>query len=187
MGPLTVRASRIAYRNPWLAVREDRFMRPDGSEGLYGVVERPDYALAIPWDGERLWLVRQWRHPVGAWSLEFPQGGWDAGAEPQGDAADLARLELREETGLTAGRLRHLGSLWQAVGSSDQAFDVFLATDLTAGEPSPGIDEFGLSHQALTPAELDAAIGDGRVRDCSTLAALALLERAGGLPGARAR
>jgi 8-oxo-dGTP pyrophosphatase MutT (NUDIX family) len=182
MPPLTVRSSRIAYRNPWLAVREDRFARPDGSEGLYGVVERPDYALAIPWDGERLWLVRQWRHPVGAWSLEFPQGGWDVGDGARGDAEALARLELREETGLTAGHLRHLGSLWQAVGSSDQAFDVFLATDLTPGEASPGVDEFGLAHLTMTPDQLDVAIRDRRVRDCSTLAALGLLDRAGGLP-----
>jgi hypothetical protein len=32
---------RTVYRNPWLSVREDRVIRPDGTEGIYGVVEIP--------------------------------------------------------------------------------------------------------------------------------------------------
>jgi 8-oxo-dGTP pyrophosphatase MutT (NUDIX family) len=172
--------TQIIYRNPWMAIREDRFVREDGSEGLYGVVERRDFVLVIPWDGERLWLVEQWRHPVGARSLELPSGGWDA--EPLGDAQALARLELREETGMATGHLEHLGRLWQAVGGSNQSFDVFLATDLTHGTAEPGIDEFELRALSLTPDEVARAVDDGRIRDSSTVAALWLLERRGGLP-----
>lgn len=174
MAPLDVRDRRTVYENPWMAVREDRFVRPDGSEGLYGVVVRRDFALVVPWDGTHLHCVRQWRHPVGAWSLELPQGGWDG--EPEGDAEALARLELREETGCTAGTLRHLGRLWQAVGGSDQGFDCFLATDLTPGPNEPGRDEFGLTVEKVTPDELRARVLDGTVRDSATVAALALLD-----------
>ena len=176
MAPLDVRSSRIAYSNPWLSVREDHFVRPDGSEGMYGVVERRDFAVIVPFDGERLWLVEQWRHAVGARSLEFPQGAWDPGHDG-GGAEALARAELREETGMRAERLTHLGRLWQAVGATNQSFDAFLATGLTHGEPSPGPDEFELRHLSLTRAELDQAIADGRVRDSTTVAALYLLDR----------
>ena len=31
-------SSRIAYENKWLRLREDIVRRPDGSDGLYGVV-----------------------------------------------------------------------------------------------------------------------------------------------------
>lgn len=41
-------SSREVYRNAWMSVREDDIRRPDGSEGVYGVVDKPDYALVIP-------------------------------------------------------------------------------------------------------------------------------------------
>ena len=60
----TVR-SREVYANPWMTVREDEVRRADGSDGIYGVVDKPDYALVIPLDGDRLHLVEQFRYPVG--------------------------------------------------------------------------------------------------------------------------
>lgn len=167
-----------------MRVREDTFLRPDGSQGLYGVVVRRDFACVVPWDGTSIWLVEQHRHPVGAWSLELPQGGWDPGDPGEGGAEALARLELREETGLAAGSLRRLGHLWSAVGGTDQGFDCWLATDLVAGEADRGREEeaSGMRTVRLTPEELDAAVLEGRVRDASTLACLALLDRSGGLP-----
>src|SRR5690606_41318063 len=41
-------ASTVVYRNPWMTVREDHVERPDGSRGIYGVVDKPDFALIIP-------------------------------------------------------------------------------------------------------------------------------------------
>ena len=52
-------ASREAYRNPWMVLREDDIRRPDGSPGIYAVVDKPTYALVIPYDGTRLRLVEQ--------------------------------------------------------------------------------------------------------------------------------
>lgn len=186
VSPLIVRSSRVAYENPWLRVREDEVERPDGSRGTWGVVDRPDFASVIPWDGARYWLVEQWRHTVGAWSLELPAGGWPPGS-PGGTPEQLAAAELREETGFTASRLVPLGRLWNAVGMSSQGFHVFLALELVAGQATPELDEIGLHAVGLTPPELDARIAAGDVRDSSTLAALHLLERAGGPSGATPR
>lgn len=36
------------YRNDWMTLREDHIRRPDGSRGVYGVIDKPDYALVIP-------------------------------------------------------------------------------------------------------------------------------------------
>ena len=49
--------SREVYANPWMRVREDEIRRADGSDGIYGVVDKPDYALVIPYDGDRLHLI----------------------------------------------------------------------------------------------------------------------------------
>ena len=72
-----------------------------------------------------LWLVEQYRHPVGDALLELPQGAWDD--RPDAPAEELARGELAEETGLRAGRMERLGRMFFAYGISDQRFDVWLA------------------------------------------------------------
>src|SRR3954447_4082341 len=120
-------SSRVVYRNAWMTVREDEVRRPDGSRGVYGVIEKPDSALVLPRWADGFWLVEQFRYPVGRRAWEFPQGSWGAGG-PGGDQAELARRELAEETGLRAGTLRHLGHLFEAYGYATQGFDVYLAT-----------------------------------------------------------
>src|SRR3954467_133027 len=93
--------SRQVYENNWMTVREDGIRRPDGSPGIYGVVDKPDYALVIPVDGDRLHLVEQFRYPLGLRRWEFPQGTAPGLADLP--PAELAARELREETGLIAG------------------------------------------------------------------------------------
>src|SRR5262245_20997466 len=101
-----------------MRVREDTIVRPDDSAGIYGVVEKPDFALIIPVDRTGIWLVEQFRYPVGARYWEFPQGSWEQ--QPDVDPAVLAEAELREETGLRAGELAHVGRLHTAYGYSNQ-------------------------------------------------------------------
>ena len=126
------RSTRVAYENRWIRVREDEVVRPDGSEGIYGVIDKPDYALIIPLDGERVRLVEQFRYPIGLRRWEFPQGtAPDMAADM--DPCELAVRELREETGLRAGRMTELGLLDVAAGMSSQRGRVFLATELTEG------------------------------------------------------
>ncbi len=102
-------SSREVYRNPWIRVREDAVVRDDGSTGVYGVVEKPHFGLVIPAERDGVWLVEQFRHPLGRRAWEFPQGTWAAG--DGGSPEELARAELAEETGLRAAGLRHLGHL----------------------------------------------------------------------------
>src|SRR5690606_9465793 len=68
--------SRVVYRNPWMTVREDVIRHADGSPGIYGVVEKPDFALVLPRWSRGFWLVEQYRYPVGRRACKFPQGSW---------------------------------------------------------------------------------------------------------------
>src|SRR4051794_30183138 len=95
-----------------MRVREDVIRRADGSDGIYGVVEKKDFALIIPFDGDHVWLVEQFCYPVGRRYWEFPQGSWEE--LDKVDREELARGELEEETGLRARQMRHLGFLHQA-------------------------------------------------------------------------
>jgi 8-oxo-dGTP pyrophosphatase MutT (NUDIX family) len=166
-------SSREVYRNPWIRVREDTVERVDGSSGVYGVVERPHFGLVIPAERDGYWLVEQFRYPLGRRALEFPQGTWSHGAD--GSAEELARAELAEETGLRAGRLRHLGHLDLAPGLSTQEFDVWLATDLTPGPVAREITEADMTTAFVSEPELRAMVRDGRFTDAPSLAAYGLL------------
>jgi 8-oxo-dGTP pyrophosphatase MutT (NUDIX family) len=166
------------YRNPWIRVREDAVEREDGSTGVYGVVERPHFALVIPAERNGFWLVEQFRHPLGRRAWEFPQGTWSVEGEDAGSggtAAELARAELAEETGLRAGDLRHLGHLDLAPGLSTQEFDVWLATDLRPGPTAREVTEADMQQAFVPETELRAMVRDGRFTDGPSLAAYSLL------------
>ncbi|WP_347058818.1 NUDIX hydrolase [Blastococcus sp. HT6-30] len=165
--------SREVYRNPWIRVREDTVERADGSSGVYGVVEKPHFALVLPAERNGFWLVEQFRHPLGRRAWEFPQGTWSQGVD--GTAEELARVELAEETGLRAGTLTHLGHLDLAPGLSTQEFDVWLATDLTPGSTAREATEADMVSAFVPERELRAMIRAGRFTDGPSLAAFALL------------
>ena len=155
-----------------MTVREDEIRRPDGSPGIYGVIDKPSYALVIAQDGDRFRLVEQFRYPLGRRCWEFPQGTWGHGAG--GTAAELARAELAEETGLRAAELRHLGHLDLAPGLSTQEFDVWLATGLTAGPTAREATEADMRQRFVPEAELRQMIRDGAFTDGPSLAAYSL-------------
>ncbi|ATE57025.1 MULTISPECIES: NUDIX domain-containing protein [Actinosynnema] len=165
--------SRQVYANPWMTVREDPIRRNDGSTGIYGVVDKPDYALVIPLDGERLRLVEQYRYPIKLRRWEFPQGtAPNLAAEPP---SVLAARELREETGLRAGRMVELGVLDVAPGMSSQRGRVFLATDLVEGFHEREHEEQDMRSAWFPRAEFEAMITRGEITDAQSIAAYTLL------------
>ena len=173
MQPITAISSREVYRNAWMTVREDEVRRPDGSAGIYGVIDKPDYALVIATDGDRVALVEQFRYPLGERRWEFPQGS--APGRAVVDPTELAGRELREETGMSAGSLVALGRLDIAAGMSSQRGWVFLATDIREGEPDREHEEQDMHCEWFTRARLERMILSGEITDAQSIAAYALL------------
>lgn len=173
----TVR-SRELYRNNWLTIREDDIRRPDGSAGIYAVVDKPTYALVIPRDSgtgsDRFHLVEQFRYPLGLRRWEFPQG--TVPGQPDIDPAELAARELREETGLRAESMTELGLLDVAPGMSSQRGRVFLALDITEGPHEREHEEQDMRSAWFTRTEVEKMIREGTITDAQTIAAWALME-----------
>jgi ADP-ribose pyrophosphatase len=165
--------TREVYRNEWMSVREDRVRHSDGSSGVFGVVDKPDFAVVIARDERGLWMVEQYRYPVRRRAWEFPQGSWGVGKS--GSSAELADAELREETGLQAEQFRRLGYLHEAYGFCSQGFDVYLATGLHPGPPARERTEGDMQHQQITERDLRTLIARGDVVDAPTVAAYGLL------------
>lgn len=172
MDPIQRIASREVYRNNWMTLREDDIRRPDGSTGIYGVVDKPDYALVIAYDDDdRFRLVEQFRYPIGLRRWEFPQG--TAPGREHVEPAELAARELREETGLRAASMVPLGRLDVAPGMSSQRGWVFLATSITAGEPDREHEEQDMHSEWFTRADVEQMIRSGEITDAQSIAAFA--------------
>jgi 8-oxo-dGTP pyrophosphatase MutT (NUDIX family) len=165
-------SSRVMYQNQWLSLREDQVERADGSQGIYSVVDGSDFAIVVPFENDGFHLVEQYRYPVRARSWEFPSGAFPEGVT--GTPEELAAAELAEETGFTAGRLDRLGYLNPANATIDQGCHVFVATDLTPGEPRREVTEQDMRQQWFPRAEVERMLRDGVIADGPTLAAYLL-------------
>ena len=164
-------SSREVYRNAWMRVREDEILRSNGERGIYGVVEKEDAAIILPIDGDRIWLVEQFRYTIQDRALELPQGGWEVAVE---NPEELARGELKEETGLRAENMTYLGAHWIGYGFTRQKQHVFLATGLTQAEKEPDDEEHDIMVRNIPVCDFEQMMLDGRLRDGCTLAAWAL-------------
>lgn len=134
VGPWTRLSSRMVYENPWIRLREEQVLRPDGSPGIYGLVHFKNIAVAVvPIDADgKVILVGQHRYPFDRHFWEIPEGGCPEGKEPP---AEAAARELREETGYIAARWDYLGTLELSNSVSDEFGHLYLARDLTPGPP----------------------------------------------------
>jgi 8-oxo-dGTP pyrophosphatase MutT (NUDIX family) len=154
-----------------MRVREDEILRSNGQKGIYGVVDKDEAAIILPIDGDRVWLVSQFRYTIQQRALELPQGGWEQEID---DAEALARGELREETGLEAAEMVRLGHVWIAYGFTRQKQHVFLATSLTQSATDRDAEEHDLQVHSLPIAEFEQKMLSGEIADASRLAAWAL-------------
>ena len=166
-------ARRFVYDNPWIRVREDQVIRPDGLPGIYGVVEfkhRAVGVLPVDHDGS-IWLVGQYRYPLQAYSWEIPEGG-----SPDSESAEATAIrELREETGLSAGRMELVLTSHLSNSVGDELGYLFRATELTQGANDPE----GTERIAVRRFEWDLAwrmLKSGEITD--SLSVMALLHEA---------
>jgi ADP-ribose pyrophosphatase len=164
--------TKLVYTNPWMTVREDHVQFADGSRGIYGVVEKPDFALIIPKENDNFYLVKNYRYTVSNWFWEFPQG---SNQRVNDDMSVLALAELEEETGLKARSVSQIGHLYEAYGYSNQGFDVFLAENFTKTTQNLEASEAGMEVRKFSQAELERMIENGEVKDAPTIAAYGLL------------
>lgn len=156
-----------------MRVREDRIIFPNGTQGLYGVVEKTDFAVIAAFVGPKLLMVEQYRYQVQGRYWEFPQGSWE---ESEINPIDLAQAELEEETGYAAGRVECIGRFFSAYGFSTQGYDIFVARDLTKTETHLDPEEAGLISQTFEVAEIEQMILSGRIKDATTAAVFGLMK-----------
>lgn len=167
--PWTTLRGRSIYKNPWISVREDDVVRPDGQPGIYGVVHFRNRAIGVlPVDEQgAIWLVGQYRYTLNRYSWEIPEGGGAFDESPE----EAARRELREETGLSAGQLEFLLCSHLSNSVSDEVAYLFRASQLTRGASEPDGTE-RLQVRLFPWREAWAMFEAGAITDSLTVMAL---------------
>jgi ADP-ribose pyrophosphatase len=158
-----------------LKVRRDVVRLPDGSQGTREYIRHPGAVAIVPlFDDGRILLERQFRYPHGREFIEVPAGKLEPG-EPH---LETAQRELLEETGYTAEEWTRLGVIHTAIAYTDEAIEIFLAKKLD--HVGRKLDQGEFLETLILPFEQAIAmIGDGRITDAKTVAALLWVKRFG--------
>lgn len=148
-------------------IKRDTLKTPDGRETKLEIIEHGGSVVIVPVDDEKnLLFVRQYRHAAGGDLLELPAGTRDDD-EP---FEECAAREIREETGMEAGRLQKVGEFYLAPGYSTEFMVVFLATDLKDNPLQADDDEF-LQVEKIPLKKAVEMFERGEVLDAKSLAA----------------
>jgi len=167
-------SSKVVYANKWMTVREDQVRFGNGASGIFGVVDKPDFSLIMPFENGGFYLVRQFRYPVSETFWEFPQGAYVGRVL---SPLENAIQELKEETGLSSTQLKEIGFLYEAYGYCNQGFHIYFATSLTKGIQQLEETEQDLVCQWFSLTEVEALMDRGEIRDAPTAAAYGLFLR----------
>jgi 8-oxo-dGTP pyrophosphatase MutT (NUDIX family) len=162
-------STRQVYDNPWIRVREDQVIRPDGEPGIYGVIHFKNKAIGIvPVDADgNIHLVGQFRYTLNSYSWEIPEGGCPDDEEP----LETAKRELMEEMGLAAREWKQLGTAHLSNSVCDEEAIYYLATDLTYGEANPEGTE-KLERRCVPVSEALRMIQSGEMTDALSILAI---------------
>ena len=153
-------------------IRRDHLLTPDGRETKFEIIEHGGSVIIVPVDANgNLLFVRQYRHAAGVELLELPAGTLEPGEDPQ----VCAHREIREETGMAAGRLQKIGEFFLAPGYSTEYMHVYLAQDLVH-DPLPGDQDEFLSVERYPLGQAYAMLQRGEIRDAKTIAALSIAQ-----------
>lgn len=163
-------SSQRPFEGKLISVRVDTVALGSGRRATREIVEHPGAVGILAWDGQRLAMVRQWRHAIGGTLLEIPAGTLEPGEAPR----RTAERELGEECGLAAATWAEGPSFFTAPGFCTERLTMFLATGLREEQAEQPEDE-DLELSWLTMPDALEAIESGRITDAKSLAGIGWL------------
>ncbi|MBR2082446.1 MAG: NUDIX hydrolase [Elusimicrobiaceae bacterium] len=118
----------------------------------------------LPVEEDFIYLVQQYRYPVGKVTLEIPAGKREKGQT----FLSCARAELKQETGMRAKSLKHVLKFNPTNAFSSEELHLYVATGLTRGKDCPDEDEF-INLQKIPFAKAYKMMEKGEICDAKTI------------------
>jgi 8-oxo-dGTP pyrophosphatase MutT (NUDIX family) len=164
--PFRTLSSKTVYENPWMRVREDSVIRPDGTSGIYGVMESEDSVVIVALNNfNEIYLIKSYSYPAMAWSWTLPGGGSNSE-----DLEIAAKRELIEETGIVASSWSTLGNTRIAGGLITERTSFLLAQDLLFKERVDADDKDLIEKGKFVAFnDVEKMIASGEINDCQTI------------------
>ena len=161
------------YQGNVITVENLKVELPDGREAFRDLVLHPGASVIVPLnENGELYIVKQYRKPIEKVSLEIPAGKLDNGEDPR----VCAERELKEETGLSAGKLEHMFSVHSTPGFCNEVLHFYLATELTEGTSCADEDEF-ITSEKMPVSRLADMVMAGEITDAKTIIGVLMAER----------
>lgn len=146
----------------------DEVELPDGSKSIREIVRHPGAVCVIPVDDDKnVIMIKQFRYPFEQVLYEIPAGK----LEPNEDPYEAALRELEEETGVNAGRVDYIGTMYTTVAILDEKIHMYLATEITYKNAHPDEGEF-LEVEKIPLSTLVQMVMDGKIPDSKTQIAI---------------
>ena len=159
---------RVLHEGPVGRWVEELVVLPNGNRATLQLLHHPGAAAVVPFvSGDRILLLRQYRHAAGGFIWEVPAGKLDPGEAPE----RCATRELEEETGYRAGCLQRTGSILTTPGFTDERIHLFCAFDLEPGRLAQESQEVIEIHELEFSQALEM-IGREEIVDAKTIVAL---------------
>ncbi len=155
---------REIYRGRVVRLSVDTVDLPNGHRVELEIVHHPGGAAIVALDaGNRVCLLRQFRHAAKGWIWELPAGKLEPGEPP----AATASRELAEEVGVKGGNWTSLGAYLSSPGVFTEWLHLFLARDLSPVRAGPEDNEVFEVHW-LPFEEAFGQVLSGEIHDAKT-------------------
>ena len=173
--PWTTLSREDIYENPWIKLEEHQVINPSGGRGIYGKVHFKNIAIGVvPLDHKRnTWLVGQHRYTLGQWSWEIPEGG----GSMTKSVLSSAKRELKEETGLTAGKWTKILKTHLSNSVSDEVGYIFLAQKISEGNREPEDTEADMKVQKMPFTKALDMVMKGKITDALSISGILKVAR----------
>jgi 8-oxo-dGTP pyrophosphatase MutT (NUDIX family) len=176
-GTWKVLGSKKIYSDPWIRLRVDKVIRPDGLQGTYSVAEiKGGIGVVTLTSDNKIVIVGQYRYTTDTYSWEIPKGAFSSFSDKT-SPLETAKRELKEETGITAKTWKKLTMVHTLLGSTNDKVFLFLAANLIKGKASPGKTE-KIEVKQVSFKEFYRMVDRGLITDATSIAAVGLAKRA---------
>lgn len=172
--PYVTRNSKTVYKNPWISVREDAVVLPNGKDGIYGLIESNDSVMIAVLNAKNeLYLIDAYSYPSQSWNWELPGGGGEGE-----EAITASKRELIEETGIVAEDWTLLGKTRVCNGLMTERQATYLARNLTMTNQKDTEDSAIIrAGKFYSFDEIHHMIQKGKINDCQSITGIYLAER----------